>query len=188
MEKLLKEERLIMRCLSLYGCLKKEQLIKLVANKGEAKTKIYEGLKKRGYVEEFDGNYVRLDPKTNADERTISAFWVLLDYIKKIDPNAHYRADYPSEIFFMRENMMYEIISIFSGEEYLLKSLFLENRYNSQEEQDRMKFIVIVQSPDSIEACISSIPSTIIENGQVVFAVLEYPDGSDEPKVEYYKC
>lgn len=188
MEKLQKEERLVIRCLSIFGCLKKEQILKLLAHKDKAKDLIYNGLKKKQLIEEFSGGYVRLDPKSEPDKRRIDAFWVLLNYINKLAPNAYYQADYPSEIFFMRENMMYEIATILPGEEYLLKSLFLENRYNSQEEEDKMKFIIIVQSPDNIEACLSSIPSKTIEEGRIVFAVLEYNENSDIPEVQFYKC
>lgn len=188
-EKLLKEERLVLRCLSLYGCLQWEQLVKLISYKQEdVAERILVGLKKRQYIEEFDGGYVRLDPKTNPDQRVINAFWVLLEYIGKIAPNAHYAADYPSEIYFMRDNAMYEIISLEENEGYLLSALFLENRYNSSEEEDMMKFIIIVPDPDSIEGCLKSIPDSAIEKGQVLFAVLEYEGENVRPKVQYYKC
>lgn len=174
MEKLLKEERLIMHALSVFGRLKKEQLYELIKKKGSATKSIYEGLKKRQYIEEFNGDYVRLDPRTDASEKTIDAFWVLLNRIEKmnVSQDAYYQANYPSEIFFMRENMMYEIICINPGEEYQLKALFLENRYNSDSEDDMVKYIIVLQDDSYIDSCISSIPEEALEKTQVVFATL----------------
>lgn len=174
MEKLLKEERLIMHALSKFGCLKKEQLYELIKKKGSATKSIYEGLKKRQYIEEFDGDYVRLDPRTDASGKTIDAFWLLLNRIEKmgVSHNSYYQADYPSEIFFMRDNMMYEVICINPGEEYQLKTLFFEQRYNSESEEDMVKYIIILQDDSYIDSCVSSIPEKAIEKGQVVFATL----------------
>ena len=64
MEKLLKEERLILRALSLYGCLTYKQLRKLIIYKGDSTVDaILTSLKKRQLIEEFGGGYVRLDPR-----------------------------------------------------------------------------------------------------------------------------
>lgn len=182
MEKLLKEERLIIRALSTFGCLKKEQLYELIKKKGSATKSIYEGLKKRQYIEEFSNDYVRLDPHTDVDEKTINAFWVLLNRIEKmgVHHNFYYQANYPAEIYFTRENMMYEIVCINPGEEYQIKALFLDNRNNSDAEEDKMKYIFVLQDETYMDSCLAAIPESAIENAQVVFTTLV--DGETEIK------
>lgn len=49
--------------------------------------------------------------------------WVLLRYIDKVEPMAHYPAVYPSQIFFLKDNIGYEIVTLYDGEEHLLKFL-----------------------------------------------------------------
>lgn len=189
MEKLLKEERLILRALSLYGCLTYKQLRKLIIYKGDSTVDaILTSLKKRQLIEEFGGGYVRLDPRTEPDDKLINAFWVFLERISKFKDVPNYKADYPSEIYFLKDNSMYEIVTLREGEEYLLKALFLENRNNSQEDEDKMKYIIIVPSTDAIESCVKNIPQDVIDGKQVLFATVNYSVGEDEPDIQYYRC
>lgn len=188
MEKLLKEEKLVLHCLSLYGCLRWEQLIKLMKNKPkETADKILIGLKKRQYIIDDESGYVKLDYKTEPDQKIIAAFWILLQYIDKIDFNAHYPANYPSEIFFLRDNIQYEIIALNPNEENLIKMLFLENRNNSTSEEDVMKYIIVVPDTDTIENCLKNIPESVIENKQVLFTTIEYDYDTGIPNIQYYK-
>lgn len=188
MEKLLKEEKLILNCLSIYGCLRWEQLLKLINNKPkETAEKILLGLKKRQYVIEDESGYAKLDPRTEPDQKTIAAFWILLEQMPKITANAHYAANYPSEIFFLKDNTQYEILALNPNEENLIKMLFLENRYNSDSEEDIMKYIIIVPDTDTIENCLKNIPQAVIDNKQVLFTTVEYDYETGNPNIQYYK-
>jgi len=187
-EKLLKEERLILNCLRIYECLRYEQLLTLINNKPEdTAKKIINGLKKRQYVFEDEAGYVKIEPKTEPDQKTISAFWILLQYIGKITQDAHYRANFPSEIFFLRNNVQYEIIVINQDEENLLKMLFLENRNTSTDEQDAVKYIIIVPGEESIENCLRYIPDSAIENNQIMFASIGEYDEDGIPSTQYFR-
>lgn len=46
------------------------------------------------------GYYIGLDPMCQPDQRIILAIWVLLRFIDKVEPMAHYPAVYPSQLFF----------------------------------------------------------------------------------------
>ena len=46
--------------------------------------KILTGLKKRQYIVEDECGYVKLDPRSQPDQKTIYSFWILLKYIDKI--------------------------------------------------------------------------------------------------------
>lgn len=187
-EKLLKEERLILNCLRIYECLRYEQLLTLINNKPEdTAKKIINGLKKRQYVFEDEAGYIKIEPKTEPNQKTISAFWILLQYIGKINPDAHYRANYPSEIFFLRNNVQYEIVVLNNDEENLLKMLFLENRASSTDEEDAIKYIIIVPNADDIDVCLKNIPDSAIENKQIMFATIEDFDEDGIPQTKYFK-
>lgn len=188
MEKLLKEEKLVLNCLQIYGCLRWKQLIKLMYNKPEdTASKILTGLKKRQYIIEDECGYVKLDPRTEPDQKTIYAFWILLQYLNKIDSQAHYAANYPSDIFFLKDNVQYEIITLNPNEENLVKMLFLENKNSSKEPEDAIKYIIIVPNEETIENCLKNIPDEVIANNQILFVVLSFDPDKEEPNIEYFK-
>lgn len=53
----------------------------------------------------------------------ILAVWVLLKFIDSVDPMAHYPATYPSQIFFLKDNVGYEIVVLYEGEQHLSRLL-----------------------------------------------------------------
>lgn len=188
MENLLKEEKLVLHCLSLYGCLRWEQLVKLMSNKQkETAEKILNGLRKRQYFVEDEAGYVKLDPRCEPDQKMITAFWILLERISKIVPNAHYAANYPAEIFFLKDNSMYEIVVVNKNEENYIRTLFLENRYNSNDEEDAIKYIIAVPSVDDIESCLKAIPPEVLAANRVLFSTVEFDYDTGEAEVQYYK-
>lgn len=187
MEKLLKEEKLVLSCLEIYECLKWEQLVKLMYNKQpDTAAKILTGLKKRQYIVEDECGYVKLDPRSQPDQKTIYSFWILLKYIDKIN-NAHYAANFPSSIFFLKDNVQYEIMMLYANEENLVKMLFLENKNTSKDEEDAIKYIIIVPNEETIENCLGGIPEQVLANGQVLFATVEYSPDEEEPNIQYFK-
>lgn len=189
MDRLLEEEKIITEALSKYGCLRWEQLIKLIYNKKEETAqRILVGLKKRQLILEDEGSgYVRLDPRTQSDDKMIRAFWILLQYVNKISPREHYPANYPSEIFFLKQGVQYEIVVLNPREEHVLSMLFNENRNNSDDEEDITKYIIVVANTDCIEACLNKIPDKVIDNKQVLFATINYKKDSEIPDIQYYQ-
>lgn len=181
-DKLLKEEQLVIDCLSRYYCLKWSQLINLLYYKDpEVAQRILVGLKKRQLILEDEGEYVTLDPRCTPDPKTISAFWVMLKFIKKINPKEHYKAEYPSEIFFLKDNIQYEIVVLNPGEEHLISMLKSYNRKTTDDEEDETRYIIVVQNEDQIEECLKRTSGMT-----VLFASVDY--GEDEvPEVNFYK-
>lgn len=174
MDILLKEEKLVVDCLSRYGCLKWEQMEQLLNyKKPEVIQKIFLGLKKRQIILEDEDGYVMIDPRATKDHDVILAFWVLLKFMSQINPNEHYPANYPSQIYFLKNKVEYEIMVVSDGNEHLIRMLFSENRNNSNDEEDMTKYIFVVSSRDSIEQFKEPgiIPQSAIDNKQVLFAV-----------------
>ena len=121
-------------------------------------------------TEILDGTYIALDPLAKPDQRIIQAVWVLAKFINKLDdPKDHYAANYPSQVFFLKENIGYEIIVLYEGEESQVRLL--------QPDED-LKFIIVV--PD-----ISIAPRLQLPDAPCLLATVK-SRGDGEPVVTFY--
>ena len=134
---LLQDEQYVLRWLSQYGALKKAQVIRLLKDKTPATAeKIIRNLKRQFMVSDIRGGYyLGTDPMSQPDQRIIMAVWVLLQFIDRVEPMAHYPASYPAQLFFLKEEMGYEIVVLYEGEENLIRLLRPE---------DDLKYIVVL--------------------------------------------
>lgn len=115
------------------------------------------------------GYYIGLDSMCRPDQRIILAVWVLLKFINQVEPMAHYPASYPSQLFFLKENMGYEIVVLYEGEESNLRLL--------QPDED-LKYIIVVPH-------ISMAQSLKLPKAQCQFATVNF-NGADEPEITFY--
>ncbi len=167
---LLQEELLILQWLSQYGVLTRKQLIRMVQKPEATVERIIKGLKKRMRIAEISGGYyIGLDQFCKPDQRTILAVWVLLKFIEQVDPMAHYPASFPSQIFFLKENMGYEIVVLYEGEGSNLKLL---------QPDEELKYIIVVPH-------ISMAQSLRLPKAHCLFATVDY-NGEDEPEITFY--
>ena len=91
------------------------------------------------------------------DQRTILAVWVLLKFIKEVDPMAHYPASYPSQLFFLKDNIGYEIVVLYEGEGSNLRLL---------QPDDELKYIIVVPH-------ISMVQDLRLPKAQCLFATVD---------------
>lgn len=167
---LLQEEKLIVKWLSQYGALPKSQLIRMLQKPKNTAEKILKNLKREAHIADVSGGYyLGLDSLCRPDQRTIIAVWVLLKFIELVDPMAHYPAVYPSQLFFLKENMGYEIVVLYDGEESLLKLL---------QPSDDLKYIIVLP-------VISMAANLKLPKAPCLFATVDY-HGEDEPQVTFY--
>ena len=174
MDMLLADERKIISCLSRYGVLKQKQLEMLFPETSpEMIERIFRGLKKSQMVLEDEDDCLKLDPRSKKENDTITAFWVLLKFISKINPEDHYPANYPAQIYFLKDKTEYEIMCAHYGAEHLVRQLFNENRYNSDLVDDMTKYIIVLDSREELPKYIngSIIPADAFAIKQVLFAV-----------------
>ena len=122
---LLQEEQFIIHWLTEYGALTKTQVIRMLKDKPpQTAEKIIRGLKRDVLLYDISGGYyLGVDPMCQPDQRMILAVWVLLQFIDKVEPMAHYPATYPSQIFFLKEDIGYEIVVLYDGEQHLARLL-----------------------------------------------------------------
>ena len=159
---LLQEEQYVFRWLSQYGTLTKKQIVALLHHKPEATAEriISNLLRSRLIFRTGGGVYLSSDPLSKPDERLLTAIWILTKFIQSIDPMAHYRADYPSQIFFLKDTVGYEVVVLNQDEGHLLRLL---------QPQDDLKYIIVV--PD-----IGMVPNLPLPDAPCLFATVDLTD------------
>jgi len=168
---LLQDEQYVIRWLTQYGALTKTQVIRMLHDKPpNTAEKIINNLKRQLLISEISGGYyLGLDSMVQPDQRMISAVWVLLRFITQVEPMAHYPASYPSQIFFLKGDVGYEIVVLYDGEQHLTRLL--------QPDEDLKYIIVLPHIQISKELKLPKAPC--------LFATVDYA-GGDEPGVTFY--
>ena len=168
---LLQEEKYIIHWLTQYGALTKTQVVRMLPDKPpETTEKIIRNLKRELMISELSGGYyLGVDPACQPDQRIILAVWVLLQFIGKVEPMAHYPATYPSQLFFLKKQMGYEIVVLYEGEQHLTRLL--------RPEEDLKYIFVLPHISMARELVLPSVPC--------LFATVDY-DGSEVPTVKFY--
>ena len=168
---LLQDEQYIIKWLSQYGTLTKTQVIRLLKDKPVSTAeKIIRNLKRNMRITDVGGYYLALDEMCKPDQRLIIAVWVLLQFIDQVEPLAHYPAVYPAQIFFLKENVGYEIVVLYDGEQNLMRLL--------QPQEDDLKYIIVVPH-------ISMAQSLYVPKVPCLYATVDF-EGREEPHITFY--
>jgi len=177
---LLQDEQYVIKWLSQYGALPKTQVVRLLRDKKQTTAeKIIKCLKKQMYISDISGGYyLALDQMTQPDQRVILAIWVLLKFIDRVDPMAHYPANYPSQIFFLKEDTGYEIVVLYENEQHLVRLL---------QPQEDLKYIFVLPhirmaQELRLPKVVPSLISTVDFNGQDEPEVLFFTGGEEHGK------
>lgn len=154
-----------------YGALTKTQVVRMLKDKPpQTAEKIIRGLKRDVLLYDISGGYyLGVDPMCQPDPRMILAVWVLLQFIDKVEPMAHYPATYPSQIFFLKEDIGYEIVVLYDGEQHLARLL--------QPQEDLRYIFVLPHIRMAQELVLPSVPC--------LFATVDY-NGQEVPDVRFY--
>ena len=168
---LLQDEQYVVKWLSQYGALPKTQITRMLQKPAQTADKILRNLKKQMRIADVSsGYYIGLDAMDKPDQRTILAVWVLLKFIDYVDPMAHYPAVYPAQIFFLKENVGYEIVVLYDGEQHLMRLL--------QPQEDDLKYIIVVPH-------ISMAQSLYVPKVPCLYATVDF-EGREEPHITFY--
>lgn len=167
---LLKDEQYVIKWLSQYGALTKTQVMRMLQKTPQTAEKILKNLKKQMRAADVAGGYyVGVDSLCRPDQRTILAVWVLLKFIDYVDPMAHYPAVYPSQIYFLKEDIGYEIVVLYEGEQSQLRLL---------QPQEDLKYIIVLPH-------ISMAEKLRLPKAPCLFATVDF-QGDEEPEVTFY--
>lgn len=169
---MLDDERHVIKWLSQYGALPKAQVVRLLRDKSpQTAEKIIRNLKREMRISDVGGGYyLGLDSMCKPDQRVILAVWVLLQFIDSVDPMAHYPAVYPSQLFFLKENIGYEIVVLYEGEQHLTKLL--------KPQDEDMKYIIILPN-------LQMASQLMLPDAPCLFSTVNF-NGCDEPSITFY--
>jgi len=169
---LLPDERNVIKWLSQYGILTRAQVIKLLHNKTpQTAERIIKNLRRDLHIYDISGGYyLGVDTLCQPDQRIILAVWVLLKFIDQVEPMAHYPASYPSQLFFLKGDMGYEIVVLYESEQHLIRLL--------QPQEEDLKYIFVLPHP-------SMIKELRLPKAPCLFATVDY-NGRNEPDVTFY--
>lgn len=168
---LLADEQQIVSWLTQYGALAKAQVIRLLRGKTpQVAEKIVRNLKRELMIFDISGGYyLGIDPVAQPDQRVILAIWVLLQFADKVDPMAHYPATYPAQLFFLKEDMGYEIVVLYDGEQHLVRLL---------QPRDDLRYIFVLPR-------VSMAQELVLPDVPCLFATVDY-NGQEVPVVKFY--
>ncbi len=167
---LLEDEQHVVKWLSQYGAITKTQLLKMLQKPPSTGEKILRNLRRELMITDINGGYyIGLDKLCKPDARMITAIWVLLKFISKVDPMAHYPAVYPSQLFFLKNNTGYEIVVLYDGETNVPRLL---------KPDDDLKYIIVLPH-------VSMYKEITLPKAECLFATVEY-DGGIEPNITFY--
>ena len=168
---LLQEEQYIIHWLTEYGPLPKAQIVRMLKDKPpKTAEKIIRALKNEVMLHEISGGYyLGVDPMCQPDQRMILAVWVLLQFIDRVDPMAHHPATYPSQIFFLKEDVGYEIVVLYDGEQHLTRLL---------QPQEDLRYILVLPH-------INMAQELVLPSAPHLFATVDY-NGQETPDVRFF--
>lgn len=167
---LLEDERYLLKWLSQYGTMTREQAIRMLRKPEQTAKKIIRNLiREQRIAELYKGEYLAMDELCKVNNKTVLAIWVLLQFIDKINPMDHYPATHPSQLFFLKENVGYEVVVLFEGEESLAMLL--------QPSED-VKYIIVVEN-------VGMIVRVPIPEAKCIFATVEYQENAS-PLIRFY--
>jgi len=155
----------LLRVITMYKSLQKEQLYRLFPGKEEKIKQLLAHLVKQGrivYSPQSKRFSASLECENKADSGMIAAFWVALDFIDRIE--YHTASEYPVCIMFFADGEAYEIVYVPFDKEALVSHAL------SSKDEDAPRRIILVDNPDQIPQI--SIPNingfcTVDINGDV---------------------
>ena len=169
---LLPEEQLVLRWLSQYEALPRDLVIAMLTHKTKPTAqKIIRGLYKQNRIFYLSGGYyISADPRAKPNQKIIQALWVLIQFGDRVDPMSHMPAAFPSQVFFMKDGVGYEILVLREGEQHLTMLL--------QPQEDRKYILVLPEISMGKNIHLPDVPC--------LFAVLMY-GSTDVPEVKFYR-
>jgi hypothetical protein len=146
------------------------QVIKMLQKPEQTALKIIRNLVREQRIAElYNGDILAIDELCKVNGKMDMAIWVLAQFADKVKPLAHYPATYPSQLFFLKQNMGYEVVVLLAGEEHLARLLPASTE---------VKYIFVVESVEMI----TRIP---LPEATCLFATVEHQEHG-EPLVHFY--
>lgn len=134
----------ILRDISMYRALTKEQILGLYPGKKDKVENLLSYLVKQGRICSVNQYYCpNLGSSKNVDADMQAALWVLIDFIDRVE--YHSSGDFPTKIIFFADGEIYEIIHASTGKEVLFNYILSDSC------EEPSKYLILVDKPEQIE-------------------------------------
>lgn len=138
------EAALLLRDITMYHALTKQQLLLLHPGKKEKILNLLSYLTKQGRIYQMHDLYCASpDYAEHIDRGLLSAVWILTDFIDRVE--YHSAGDYPAKVIFFADGEVYEIVHAAEGKEVLLSNIL------SSSNETPSKYLVLVDNTSQIE-------------------------------------
>ena len=167
---LLQDENFFLKWLSQFGTMTRAQAVRMLRKPEQTANKIIRNLIREQRIAELcKGEILAMDELCKVNNKLTLAIWVLLQFIDKINPMDHYPATHPSQLFFLKENVGYEVVVLLEGEAPMAMLL---------EPYKDIKYIIVVEN-------VGMIARVPIPEATCIFATVDYQENAD-PLVRFY--
>ena len=163
-----KEASELLRDITMYHCVKHEQLLRLYPGMEQKINNLLVHLVKQGRIFYDSGQDIYYDSRDmSIDTDTLKAIWVLADFAERAE--YHSSDDFPIKIIFFADGEVYEIICISPDNEALIEYVM-----SCRSEENAGKRIMIVEDTEQISR---------IHIQNAVFCMVDINTG----EVKYYR-
>lgn len=120
----------LLRLVTMYPGLSKEQLFRFHPGKEEKSAALLSHLGRQGRIFQSDtGGYFPTGSPPKMDQALVRAVWILLDFIDRAD--YHAAADFPVKLVFFADGELYEVAYAAEGQEALVSHALRGNKGGS---------------------------------------------------------
>lgn len=168
--------KLLLECIMKYEYLERKQLIyfaKLLGFDEKHARKTIDIIVKEKLLFANENGDILITPNAIKDHSLISSFWVLCEFIKAINPRNHFRAQYPSDIFFIKDRTQYEIMSPNIGDEFFIN--IIKEKNQQLRDEDKVKLIMVVQNEEQLNNAVAYTSDIEIMFAQILNNGEKYP-------------
>lgn len=153
----------LLRDISMYQVLRKEQLLRLYPGKEQTVRMLLAYLVNQNRIVLQKGLYYMATGRPdNIDFGLLDAVWVLVDFIDRV--KFHCVGEFPAKVIFTADGEVYEVVYAERGKETMLSQLM------GRQEGEPPHYLVLVEDPEQIPAL--NLPSvrgycTVSPNGEI---------------------
>lgn len=159
------EAATLLRDISTYQALRKEQLLRLYPGKEQAVRMLLAYLTNQNRIVYEDGLYFMAPGRPDSiDFGLLAAVWVLVDFIDRVE--YHSVGEFPAKVIFIADSEIYEVVHMERGKETMLSQMM------GRQEGKPSNYLVLVDEPGQIAAL--DLPNacgycTVAPNGAVQY-------------------
>lgn len=167
-----KEAAGLLRDITTYHCIHREQLLKLYPIKESKIDNLLHHLVRQGRIFFNEANGCYYDAEDfETDAEMLAALWVLADFADRVE--YHSTDEFPVKLIFFADGEVYEVVCISEDKQVLIEHALLQA---DKSDQDEGKRILIVSSIEQIKRI--GVPDAVfclvdMESGQVQYFLRE---------------